>query len=794
MLRNYIITAFRNLSRNKANTSINVIGLTLGLTCSLVLFLVVRYELKFNTHHPDADRIYRVVGEFPEDNGVTGFYASMQYPFATTFSTVYPDVPVTFVHKNFPAVSFYPMVDGERKRFEEDSRHMAYVHQAYLEIFPPQWIGGNPETALADINSIVLTRMIAEKYFGTIDVVGRTLANSAGEDLLITGVIENNPKTTDIPADILMSVQTNADYSRSQTNWGGKYGGVNAYIKLPEGVTQEAMEARMADFDETHSGVEVTRLLQPLSDLHYNSLLGNQAVRTISKTNLWAMGSIGALLLFAACINFVNLNTALAVRRSKEVGIRKVLGSSRKQLLYQFMGETFLVTFIALLISFGATELALINLKTYLGYNLEFNIFKDAESALFLGGAFLFAVVFSGLYPAFILSSYKPIVALKNKMTTEKHGGISLRKILVTGQLMISQALIICTVIVIQQMDHFYNAPIGLDKESVVEVYLPSGMVEEQALFKTRALQVPGVESMTISNSGAISNSVWSGPCNINLNDEVIARTAELKYVDKDFLETYGINLLEGDNVIESDSSTSFLVNEQYLKELGVTDFAEVLGRPISIWGKDGFVTGLVSDYNTRSLHSGLSPVVMVYGQGYSWAGLRFNTAEVTAATKALGKIYADVFPEQNFDPEFLDASIANFYQEEQKASTLFQIAAVVAIFIGAIGMVGLISYMASRRIKEVGIRKVLGASVSSILMLFSKQFLSLTLLGFALAAPLAWYLMDGWLQSFQNRISVGVEVFGIGLLFTVLLVVTSIGFRAYHSATVNPAKSLRSE
>lgn len=246
--------------------------------------------------------------------------------------------------------------------------------------------------------------------------------------------------------------------------------------------------------------------------------------------------------------------------------------------------------------------------------------------------------------------------------------------------------------------------------------------------------------------------------------------------------------------MIESDSSTSFLVNEQYLKELGVTDFAEVLGRPISIWGKDGFVTGLVSDYNTKSLHSGLSPVVMVYGQGYSWAALKFNTAEVTVATKALSQIYADVFPEQNFDPAFLDTSISNFYEEEQKASTLFQIAAVVAIFIGAIGMVGLISYMASRRIKEVGIRKVLGASVSSILLLFSKQFLSLTLLGFVLAAPLAWYLMDGWLQSFQNRVGVGLEVFGIGLLSTALLVIISIGFRAYHSATINPAKSLRSE
>lgn len=795
MLKNYIITAFRNLSRNKVNTSINVLGLTMGLTCSLVLFLVVRYELSFNVHHPDSDRIYRVVGEFPEDNGAIGFYASTHYPFANAFATSYPEIPVTFVHRNFPAVSFYPEVNGEQQRFEEGGNSMAYVHQDFLEIFPPEWIGGNPETALADINSVVLTRKIAEKYFGTIDAVGHTLKNSAGDDLLVTGVIENRPNTTDNPMNLMVSIMSNADYRTNyQENWGGKYGGLNAFIKLPEGMTKQQMESNFVRFDSTQASEEMSRLLQPLSDLHFNSALGNQGGRTISKSNLWAMGIIGALLLFAACINFVNLNTALAVRRSKEVGIRKVLGSSRMQLFYQFMGETFVITFVALLVSFGATELALINLKSYLGYDLEFNIFKDTASAIYLAGAFLFAVLFSGLYPAFILSSYKPVVALKNKMTTEKKGGVSLRKILVTSQLMISQALIICTVIVIQQMDYFYNAPIGLDKESVMELYLPGGMIEEHQLFKTRVEKIPGVESMTVTNSGAISTSVWSGPSRLGIGDEVVERTSELKYIDKDFLKTYGIELLLGENVVESDSIASFLVNEEFIKQVGLKDMSEVMNLPISIWGREGFVRGVVSNYNTRSLHSGLSPVVMTYGAGYSWCALRFNTDDVTATIATLGKVYNEIFPEQNFDPEFLDTSIENFYTEEEKASTLFQIAAVVAIFIGCIGLIGLISYMVSTKIKEIGIRKVLGASVANILLLFSRQFLMLTLVGFALATPLAWYLMDGWLQNYENRILIGPEVFGIALMATMLLVVLSIGIRAYHSAAINPAKSLRSE
>lgn len=794
MLRNYFITAFRNLYRNKANTTINVLGLTLGITCSLVLFMVIRFELSFNTHHPDADRIYRIISEVQTDEGII-HTASMQFPIATAFSTAYPDVPVTLVHNNIPSRSFYVEKDGERTRFQESSDHMALVHQDYLEIFQPEWLAGNREEALVNINSIVLTRKMAEKFFGTIDVVGKTLGYASQEDLLVTGVIEDYPQTTDFPIDILISIETNGQYRDNQTDgWGGNYSKVNAFIKLPEGMDQAAMEARLEGFDETYSGRELKRQLQPLSDLHYNGELGNYSDRTMSTANLLAIGLIGLLLLVAACINFVNLNTALAVRRSKEVGIRKVLGGSRKQLLLQFMGETLLVTLIALVISFGATELAIQQLKTNLDYDLQFRLFQDAEAAVFLVTVFACSALLSGLYPALVLASFKPIGALRNRMDGPKRG-FSLRKVLVTTQLVISQALILCTLVVIQQMDYFYNAPLGLNPESVLELSLPGGDRAGHAVFKNRALAIPGIEAVTLSNSGAISSSSWVGPYELTLKGEQITRSnTPVKFIDKDFLDTYGVNLLAGENIRETDSVYQFLVNEKLIEELGITDPYEIIGEPMEFWGRKGFITGVVSNYNTQSLHSSMEPVVMVYGSGYSWAALRFNTTETREMVTALGDLYADVFPERDFNPSFLDEIIANFYVEEQKASTLFQVAAGVAIFIGCIGMIGLISYMANRKTKEVGIRKVLGASVANILMLFSRHFLFLTLTGFVIAAPLAYYLMTNWLQNFEYRISFGAETFAFSLLASILLVVVATGLRAYRSATVNPVRSLRSE
>lgn len=794
MIRNYLISALRNIGRNKVNTAINVLGLTLGITCSLVLFLVIRSELSFNKHFADADRIYRVTSEYVTEEG-KGTTASMQFPFVNTFATAYPEVPITFIHGNIPPKSFFVTEKGERTRFQESSNHIALVHPSYPTIFSHQWLAGNPETALSQVNSVVMTRTKALKLFGNINVVGQVMGHDDKADLLVTGVIEDYSKTTDFPIDFLISIETNDQYQENVVDgWGGNYSSVNAYVKLPAGITEEAMEARLEGFDETYSGRELTRMLQPLTDIHYDEELSNYGGKTMGKTKLWAIGIIGALLLIAACINFVNLNTALAVRRSKEVGIRKVLGSSRKQLLLQFMGETFLITFLALLISFGATELALINLKTYLQIDLDFHIFSDGMAALFLTGTFLFAVVFSGLYPAIILASYKPIAALKNSITSDRPGRFSLRKVLVTSQLMISQALIICTIIVVRQMDYFYNAPLGIDKESVLEFRAP-GDVESHKLFKERALQVPGVESVTMASTGAISSSLWVGPYELTLNGELIEKGGtQIKFVDKDFLKTYGIELLMGEGIVERDSLHNFLVNEKLVKDLGLENYADILNQPMTFWGRKGFVKGVVSDYNTQSLHSSVSPLVMVYGGGYSTAAVRFNTSDIKPMLSGLEEVFGSIFPENDFNAKFLDETIVSFYEEEQNASTLFQIAAGVAIFIGCIGMVGLISYVAGRKVKEVGVRKVLGASVANIILLFSRQFFALTLIGFAIATPIAWYIMDGWLQNFENRTSMGVGVFASGLLATVFLVILSTGYRAWHSATVNPAKSLRSE
>jgi len=799
MFRNYIVTALRNLARNKVNTTINVLGLTLGITCSLVLFLVIKYELSFNKHFADQDQVYRIVTQSLGDDGRTNLSSSMQMPFVRIFQSDFEDIPVTFVENNFNTPNIFVEKDGDWVRFPASDGHVAMVHPDYPQIFSHDWLFGDPNTALTDINSLVITRKMAMTYFNRLDVVGETVRYNEEATLKITGVIEDYPQTTDFPLDLIISIETHGQYREEAVeNWGGNYSGLHCFVKLPEGMTAAAFEARMEGFDAKHRGEKYAenyhRLLQPLGEMHYATEMSAFSVGTISKLNLLAVGLIGALLLFAACMNFVNLNTALALKRAKEVGVRKVLGGSRMQLFKQFMGETFLISFFAMIISFGGVELALIQLKKHIGYDLDFTVLSDMGMMLFMLMVLLFSVLFSGLYPALIMSSFKPVAALKNRVGQGNGKGVSLRKVLVTIQMAISQALIICTILVVKQMDHFYNSPLGLEPESVVEVFVGSTNAEDNQLFRSLASETPGIEMVTFSNTGAISNSLWAGNYSSRVAEEEMTGNAHVKFIDDYFLDTYGIQLIAGENVRDSEKGDEYLVNEVFLADLGIKDPVEALGLPVSIWGNDGFIKGVVANYNSQSLHESLKPLVMLYQEGYASSAIRFETSEVQTMIKGLESAFVKAYPGKEFNANFLDETINNFYSEEQKASLLFQVAAGVAIFIGCIGMFGLVSYIAGRKTKEVGVRKVLGASVANILAIFSRHFLSLAFLGFVVAAPISYYLMDGWLQNYQYRIDIGAGTFALGLVATLVLVAVSTGLRAYRSATVNPVKSLRSE
>ena len=799
MLKNYLKTALRNLVRNRVNTGINVLGLTLGITSALVLFLVIRHELSFDKHFADADRIYRIVTETVGENGETGTHASMQFPFIRVFQSDFEDIPATLIENNFDTPNFFVKQEGDWVRFKAGEYNCAMVHPEYPQIFEHDWLAGNPETALTDINSMVITRKIAMKYFGRVDVVGETVRYNDGLMLKVTGVIEDYPQTTDLPLDHIISIETHEQYREEVVdNWGGTYSSLHLYVKLPEGVTKEAVEARMEGFDAKHRGDKYKenyyRKLQPLTDIHYATNMNNFSDKTISMNNLLAVGLIGSLLLFAACMNFVNLNTALAMKRAKEVGVRKVLGSSRMQLFGQFMGETFLITLFALVVSFGGVELALIQLKTHIGYDLNFSVFSDAGVVIFMSLVLLFSVIFSGLYPSLIMSAYKPVAALKNKAGMGNGKGVSLRKVLVTLQLGISQALIICTILVVKQMNHFYSSPLGLKSESVLEIYVGDTSEEQNQLFRTKASQIPGLEQVTFSNTGAISGNLWAGSFKSRKGDDELKGHAHIKFIDEHFLGTYGIELLAGENVIPSENGHEYLINEVLLKDMGLTEPTEALGMPLSIWGNEGIIKGVVANFNTESLHEALKPAALMYAEGHAHSAIRFQTNDMQPLMKSLQATFELVYPDRDFGTSWLDETIEGFYEEEQKASTLFQVAAGIAIFIGCIGMFGLVSYMTSRKVKEVGIRKVLGASVANILLLFSRQFLVLTITGFVLAAPVAYYLMSSWLQNYEYRISIGVDTFALGLVATLILVVVSTGLRAYASAIVNPSKSLRSE
>lgn len=800
MFKSYLKTALRSLFREKSSSVLNIAGLTLGITCSLVLFLLIKHLATFDNYHANRDRIYRVVTEMDGNN--ERFYTAGVPPvLPDAFRQDFPEAEqVTFTSYRQDALVSVPQRNGEAKKYQEESG-VVFAEGNFFKVFDRPVIQGDAFKGLDDPNEAIISRSLARKYFGREDVIGEIVQYDTVE-YRIASVMEDYPTNTDFPFNLMLSMAT-IKKGRDAQGWNSIWSDEQCYVLLKDVHALDEVRARMPAFVDKYLGKEnydkQTFSLQPLRELHFDDRFSNYNYRTAPREMLIALGVIAAFLLLTACINFVNLTTAEAVKRSKEVGIRKSLGSSRLQLISQFLGETTLITVFAMLLSLGITQMALTIVNPFLDMPLELNFSEDLFLWLFIIGVTVIVSLFSGLYPSLVLSGFKPAQALKNRISNSSSSGFNLRRSLVVVQFVISQFFIMGTIILLTQMNYFQSRDLGFRKDAVLIVPLPRSQSTD-ATTRIRTLRqeisaLPGVESVSLGSAPPSSGAVNSTGFYFEGEDESQRRDTHIKQIDNNYLSLYEIEIVAGQNLGDYDTARGFLVNEELVRVAGFKNPEDIVGKTMLLWEKELPVVGVVKDFHTVSLRDRIEPIVLMNDvRGYRSLSIRVNQAQLKELIAGVEEKWERAYPEHIFDYTFLDETIRNFYEGEQKMSVLLSVFTSMAIFIGCLGLFGLATFMANQKTKEIGVRKALGASVESIIFLFSKEYIKLIFIGFMLAAPAVWFLMNKWLDNFEYKITIGPMVFMAGLMATLFIAVVTVGYKSFRAAIVNPIKSLRYE
>jgi putative ABC transport system permease protein len=805
MIKNYLKTAYRSLLRNRSYTVINIAGLTLGITVCLIIFQLIRYELEFDQSHPHADRLYRVVRNAKNASGVEKTTIT-PYPFADAFRNDFPEIPVTQFHFQYETL----MTIGDEK---SEATNIAFADSMFFEVFGFEVISGNPKVDLAQPGKIFITESYLKKIGG--DKV-KTIKLGNVIELEVAGIIKDPVLPSHINFNMVASYGSLVNNSEQFmgfpiTQWGLNASGFS-YVLLPENQTKEQLEARFPDFVNKYyskeDAVRQTYLLQPLSNIHFDQdYKENPATATISPSVLIVLGCIAAFILIIACVNFINLSTALSIHKGKEVGIRKTLGAQRSQLAMQYLSEAIVLTLFASIISVGLAELATPALATFLDKDVNAGNLHDPVSLGFIGIMILSTSLLAGAYPSMVLSKFNPIDALKSRFSIQQDSSVSLRKTLVVVQFFIAQVLIICTLVVASQIHYFQNASLGFANEAIVNVPLPENKKEQLENLRTR-LTSAGFTDISFSLGAPIGDfNFGTGIKRIDANTEE-RYSVRILPIDLSYQSLYGLELLAGRWFTDSDEKMAsmetrehrqygYVLNEHAVKQLGYANVEEAIDKLVVTGLNDieAPVIGVVKDFHTSSLHNDLESVVMLIYPGlYHEAAIKINMENASSQLKLLEEIWTPLYPAYLFEYTFLDDYIDRLYREEQRMFAVFEMFAGIAIFIGCLGLFGLVSFMASQKTKEVAIRKTLGASTTQIVHLFSKEFIWLVIIAFVLAAPVAWFAMQAWLSEFAFKVEVNWIVFAIAIISTLLISFVTVGYRSMRAAQSNPVNALKSE
>lgn len=819
MLKNYFKTAFRSLIRNRNYSIINIAGLAVGIAVCMMIFIIIQFQTSFDDFHPDKDSVYRVLTESHHaDAGTVTYAKNVPFPMPAGLKAEFPQLkqvaPVYASHNDELQVlddNGMPV-----KNFKEQSG-VFYTSPSFFTIFNFPLLAGS-YASLNDPNNVLLTKEIAETYFGdwktamgkTIKItgyysMGAGLFQFPANALKVSGILATIPANTDFQLKLVVAYGTDftgdKEYGFAQPDWNQSAPDFGCYVLLPSNISAGNFDQQLSRYARKVLPADNrdNYMLQPISAVHYDAAAGNYSNKTISHELVNVLWLIAAFILLIACVNFINLSTAQAVNRAREVGVRKVLGSNKSQLQAQFIIETFLIVTIAVLLAAGITLLALPSVNKLLELSLSFNLLKNPAILVFLLEVTIVVTALAGFYPSVVLSRFNPVNALKSKLTVNTARGISLRRGLVVFQFIIAQALIIGTLVIVQQMNFFMNQPLGFDKDAIVNIpYRPDSTGAKLTDYLKHQLLSNGALAVTFSSNSPMeddNNMFTAFKFDHALKDADFQAIS--KFADNDYVPTYKLQLVAGRNLKPSGYTQEFLVNESFVKSLGLKKPEDVLSKEISMM--NGLikcpVVGVIKDFNDRSLRQSLAPLLIATNSTmYRQASIKLSTANMASTMQSIKKIWQQAFPNYVYEYRFLDDKIGSFYKQENQLAQLYKIFAAIAIFLSCLGLYGLASFMAVQRVKEVGIRKVLGATTGNIVYLFSKEFIILIAIAFVIATPLAWYYMHQWLENYVYRIDISWLIFFAGGAVALFIALLTVGFQAIKAAVANPVKSLRTE
>jgi putative ABC transport system permease protein len=821
MFRNLLLIAYRNIRKHRFHTGLNIFGLSLGLSCALVLFQFVHYHLGFDTYHHNARNLYRVVTDLHLGDGTVEFDKGAPLVLADVLQKEVPQIKneaimlqkfsftVTIPGHNpetKPSGGNGPDVSPAEKFFAEHE-NTGFADRHWFELFDYNWEAGDAAAALQMPNTAVITRRLAKKYFGDLDPVGQVIRLDVKQQVRITGIISDYPPNTDTKVDLFLSLSSFRNFypdldQPMRTNWQWIRSTTSLYVLLPEGFSQNLPDAAMPGIAKRNMGWAAPYYnfhLQPLKEAHFDERYSG----VISRSLLTALALVALFLVLIACINFINLATAQQAKRAREIGTRKVLGSGPAGIFWQFMTETGLMVLLAAFGSICLLAVFLPVLNNWLQLDLGFHFVQDGKILLYFLLLLVLIILAAGFYPALILSRVRPIAALKS--TSGNWGGPARasswqRRSLIVLQNGCAQLLIVCALIITMQVNYLKNADLGFDKDAVVIVPIPDTVTGKLTALRDQLLARADIKDLSfcfqapssdVNNGGSVryDDRPW---------EKFIIRWST---GDSHYLQTFGLRLLAGRNLQESDTVREFLVNEDLVHKLGFKDPLQVIGHRLvagdMAGDHPGIIAGVIRDFHYHSLYSGIDPVVIAtVKEKYKYAAIKLSGSSYggSEGLKEIGRIWKSVYPENVFEYHFLNEQIENFYHNEDLLNKLVGAAALIAITISCLGLLGLVSLMTLQRTKEIGIRKVAGASEGSILVLLSKDFMQLLILAVLIAFPFALLVMHQWLQHFAYRIPVPGWIFLVSGLGGVCLALLTVGYHAMKAARANPVIALRSE
>jgi ABC-type antimicrobial peptide transport system permease subunit len=826
MIKNYIKIAFRNFWRHKLFTLINVIGLSIGISAAIVIYLIVHFDLNFDKFEPGGDRVYRVVtnftfsGEPAYNPGVCG-----PLPWAVKGQVSGLELAAPFFKLLLPDVSV-SKTETSIKKFKQQ-QNIVLTEKAYFKLVPYKWLAGS-SVSLDQPNHVVLTSERAKLYFPDLSysqVIGKTVLYDSLK-VVVTGVVETLTENTDFTFTDFISFATaftNKDLKADLRlqNWGRAIVRSQLFIRLFPETKVASVEKQLNDIlkkndPPTPQNRYKTQqfALQPLADIHFNEKYGGIANSDsiANKTTLYGLLAIAMFLLLLGCINFINLTTAQAAQRAKEIGIRKTMGSSRGQLVVQFLSETFLITLVAVVISAVLSPVILQQFAGFIPTGIKANLLGQPGILLFLFLLTIAVSLLSGFYPAVILSGYQPVLVLKNQAqsNSNKTRNAWLRKSLTVTQFIIAQFFIMATILVSKQIYYAVHKELGFKKDAIIIVNSPfkNRNAGSNRVFLNKIRAVPGVEMVSMGNDPPSSENTSSTQATYRDGKKEVNGELYEKFGDENYIRLYHIKLLAGRNLLPGDANKAFLINAAYTRLMGLKDPHDAIGKVIDDFNGNMRmqVIGVVSDFHQESLHAPIAPLAILTSTDPGFNGtfhialkpvpiaIGTGSDDWKNAIKSIQEAWAAVYPADDFEYHFIDETIAKFYEKEQQTSILLTWATGLSILISCLGLLGLAIYTTNQRTKEIGVRKVLGATVTQIVTLLSTELVLLILLAFIIVTPIAWYAMNKWMQTFADRTTISWWIFAASGAGMLLAAVFTSSFQTVKAAVANPVKSLRSE